>query len=236
MYLLAFLIGWYLGLRRTKTNPDWTKDQVTDMLFFGVLGVIIGGRVGYVIFYQFSQFLHDPLMLVRLWEGGMSFHGGLLGVFLAMALFARKYHKHFFDVMDFAAPLFPIGLGLGRIGNFINGELWGRVSDVPWAMVFPLGGPLARHPSQLYQAFLEGVVLFLILWIYSSKKRPRMMVSGMFLLWYGIFRIIAEMFREPDAQLGFLMFHTTMGQWLSLPMVLGGILLLYLGRQHAKLS
>ncbi len=227
MYLLAFLLAWVLGVTRAKKTVDWNSAQVTDLIFYGALGVILGGRLGYVLFYNFANFIQDPVIILKIWQGGMSFHGGFLGVLVAMLLFARKYHKTFFQVLDFVAPLVPIGLGLGRIGNFINGELWGRVSDVPWAMVFPNAGPLARHPSQLYQAFFEGLVLFLILWIYSSKPRPTMAVSGLFALGYGVFRIFTECFREPDAHIGLILHHTTMGQWLSLPLVLVGILLLY---------
>ncbi|HLF67040.1 MAG TPA: prolipoprotein diacylglyceryl transferase [Gammaproteobacteria bacterium] len=227
MYLLAFLLAWALSVQRAKKSATWQASEVTDLIFYGALGVILGGRLGYVLFYNFVNFIHEPLLILKIWQGGMSFHGGLLGVLIAMVLFAKKYHKTFFQVTDFIAPLVPIGLGLGRVGNFINGELWGRVSDVPWAMVFPGGGPLARHPSQLYQAFFEGVVLFLILWIYSSKPRPSMAVSGLFALCYGLFRILTECFREPDAHIGFILAHTTMGQWLSLPLVLVGILLLY---------
>jgi phosphatidylglycerol:prolipoprotein diacylglycerol transferase len=185
---------------------------------------VLGGRLGYVLFYDLPGFLAEPLNIFKVWQGGMSFHGGLMGVLIAMWLFGRRYHKTFFEVTDFIAPLVPIGLGAGRIGNFINGELWGKVSDVPWAMVFPNGGPLARHPSQLYQAFLEGLVLFIVLWLYSSKPRPTMAVSGLFLLCYGVFRFVVEFVRMPDAQLGYLAFGwLTMGQVLSAPMILTGL-------------
>lgn len=227
MYLFAFLLAWFVGVRRAKKSNTWTKEEVTDVIFYGALGVIIGGRLGYVLFYHFSNFIYDPLIIFEIWQGGMSFHGGLLGVLVAMLLFAKKHHKTFFQVTDFISPLIPIGLGLGRMGNFINGELWGRVSDMPWAIVFPHAGPFARHPSQLYQAFFEGLVLFIILWIYSRKPRPVMAVSGMFALCYSIFRLFTEMFREPDGHLGLLWFQLTMGQWLSLPLMLVGILLLY---------
>ena len=226
MYLFGFAGGWALGrYRATQPGADWSKAQVDDLVFFIALGVILGGRVGYVLFYNFGALLDDPLMLFRIWEGGMSFHGGLLGVLLAMGLFARKIHKGFFEVTDFIAPLVPPGLFFGRIGNFINGELWGRVSDVPWATVFygPGAGELPRHPSQLYQAALEGVALFLILWLFSAKLRPTMAVSGMFLFWYGVFRFVVEFFRQPDAHLGYLLGWLTMGQLLSLPMIIIGV-------------
>ncbi len=228
MYMLAFLSAWYLARVRAKKSATWTIPQVNDLIFYGVFGVILGGRIGYILFYNFSDFIHDPLILLKIWQGGMSFHGGLLGVLLAMLLFAKKYHKTFYAVTDFVSPLVPLGLGLGRVGNFINGELWGRVSDVPWAMVFPNAGPLARHPSQLYQAFLEGVVLFIIVWVFSSKPRPTMAVSGVFALGYAILRIFSEMFREPDAHLGFLFLNfITMGQLLSVVLGIWGILLIY---------
>ena len=228
MYLFGFIAGWILGrYRAARPGSSWTSHQVDDLVFYIALGVILGGRIGYVLFYHVDVFLQDPLLLVRVWEGGMSFHGGLLGVLLAMGLYARKAGKDYFQVTDFIAPLIPPGLFFGRIGNFINGELWGRVSDVPWAMLFhtPGAGDLPRHPSQLYQAALEGLALFVILWVYSARPRPTMAVSGLFLLGYGMFRFITEFFRQPDAHLGFIAFDwLTMGQLLSLPMILMGAL------------
>ena len=226
MYLCGFVAGWGLGrYRAARPGSGWTGQQVDDLIFYAALGVILGGRGGYILFYHFGAFLADPLLLLKIWEGGMSFHGGLLGVLLAMALYARKLGKGFFEVTDFIAPLVPPGLFFGRIGNFINGELWGRVSDVPWAMVFhTLGaGNQPRHPSPLYEAALEGVALFVILWLYSAKPRPTMAVSGLFLLCYGGFRFVVEFFRQPDAHLGFVAFDwLSMGQLLSLPMLIAG--------------
>ncbi len=234
MYLIAFLAFWWLGRRRARQTGLLQAQQVDDLLFYGALGVILGGRLGYVFFYGFEQLLADPLYLVRIWQGGMSFHGGLLGVLVAAWLFGRKHGLGFFGVTDFIAPLVPLGLGAGRVGNFINGELWGRVSDAPWAMVFAHAGPLPRHPSQLYEAFLEGLVLFLLLWFYSAKPRPRMAVSGLFLVGYGAARTAVEFAREPDAHLGYLAGGwLTMGMLLSVPMVLVGAVLVglaYRGR------
>lgn len=231
MYLVGFAAAWWLGrLRARQPGSLWTAEQVGDMVFYGALGAVLGGRIGYILFYDLPVYVHEPLKMLKIWEGGMSFHGGMIGVLVAMWLLGRNTHKSFFQVTDFLAPLVPIGLGAGRIGNFINGELWGKVSDVPWAMVFPnpQAGELARHPSQLYQAFLEGAALFLILWFFSRKPRPAMTVSGMFLAFYGLFRFIVEFVREPDAQLGYLAFGwLTMGQVLSTPMILGGIGLLW---------
>jgi phosphatidylglycerol:prolipoprotein diacylglycerol transferase len=229
MYLIAFLVGWALGRYRVKQpGSGWTAEQMDDLVFYIALGVILGGRIGYILFYSFSNFLHDPLVLFRIWEGGMSFHGGFLGVLLAMGLFARKYHKGFWPTVDFIAPLIPPGLFFGRIGNFINGELWGRVTDVPWGMVFhQTGDGLPRHPSQLYQAALEGVALFMIVWLFSAKPRPTMAVSGVFALSYGVFRFLVELVRQPDPQLGYLAFDwLTMGQLLSLPLIAVGVILL----------
>ena len=224
-YLVGFVAGWWLGRLRAR-NP-WSplnEDQVFDLLFYIALGVILGGRFGYVVFYNFDAFIADPLWLLRVWEGGMSFHGGLLGVMLAMWWYGRKVGSGFWRMADFVAPLVPIGLGAGRIGNFINGELWGKPTDVPWGMVFPQApDALVRHPSQLYQFALEGVVFFIILWWFSAKPRPRMAVSGLFLVCYGVFRFLVEFVRQPDPQLGYLAFDwLTMGQVLSFPMIVAG--------------
>lgn len=233
MYLVGFTLAYLMMMHRAKQpGSNWNKEQVSDLIFYSAMGVVIGGRFGYVLFYNFSKFLEDPLWLFAVWEGGMSFHGGLLGVIVACILFARRYGKTLFQVTDFGAPMVPIGLLTGRLGNFIGGELWGRVSDVPWAMVFPKGGPLARHPSQLYEMFLEGFVLLIILWIYSSKPRPTMAVSGLFLVGYGVFRFMVEFVREPDNHIGFdLLGWMTRGQILCVPMVLFGGALIYVAYQ-----
>ena len=225
MYLIGIGGAWLLASRRLERfDPNWTRETLSDLVFWVAMGVILGGRLGYVLFYDPQLYFNDPIKIFYIMDGGMAFHGGLLGVLFCTWLFARKTGKPFFELMDFIAPLVPIGLGAGRIGNFINGELWGKVSDVPWAMVFPTGGPDPRHPSQLYQFALEGVALFVILWAYSRKPRPTMAVTGLFGLCYGVFRFIVEFFRVPDAQLGYLAFGwLTMGQLLCLPMILGGI-------------
>ena len=228
MYLVGIGGAWLLASRRLKDfDPSWSKEKLSDLVFWVAMGVILGGRLGYALFYDLPAYLAEPLKILRVWEGGMSFHGGLIGVMLATWLFGRRNGKSFFQLMDFIAPLVPIGLGAGRIGNFINAELWGKATDVPWAMVFPpFSDPaqLPRHPSQLYQFALEGVALFVILWLYSRKPRPTMAVSGLFAICYGIFRFIVEFVRVPDAQLGYLAWNwLTMGQVLCLPMILGGI-------------
>ncbi len=253
MYLLGFGIAWWLGQRRRAAGRlAVSAEQFSDLCFYLMLGVILGGRIGYMVFYDTSELIHHPLSLLRVWEGGMSFHGGLLGVLCAGLIWTRRHRLNFFDVIDFVAPLVPIGLGLGRLGNFIGGELWGRHTDLPWGMIFPraleslgmsrdalyrmyLSGQLdneARHPSQLYEFALEGVVLFAVLWLYSRKPRPRYAVSGMFALLYGLFRFGVEFVREPDVQLGFLAFHwLTMGQVLSLPLIAIGLFLLWKSRR-----
>jgi phosphatidylglycerol:prolipoprotein diacylglycerol transferase len=230
MYLIGFVGGWWLGVvRARRPESGWQTSEIGDLLFYVALGVILGGRVGYILFYNFGLFLDDPLMLLRVWQGGMSFHGGLLGVLLAMWLYGRKTGRSFFQVTDFMAPFVPIGLGAGRIGNFINGELWGAPTDLPWGMVFPFVDDQPRHPSMLYEALLEGLVLFVVLWLYSSKPRPTRAVSGMFLLGYGVFRFGVEFVREPDAHIGYLaMQWLTMGHLLSAPMIVFGVLLLAL--------
>jgi phosphatidylglycerol:prolipoprotein diacylglycerol transferase len=238
MYLIGFIAGWWLGVvRARKPSSGWRTSEIGDLLFYVALGVILGGRIGYILFYNFGLFLDDPLVLFRVWQGGMSFHGGLLGVLFAMWLYGRRTGRSFFQVTDFMAPFVPIGLGAGRIGNFINGELWGRPTDLPWGMVFPFVDSQPRHPSMLYEALLEGVVLFLVLWVYSSRPRPTGAVSGMFLLCYGVFRFAVEFVREPDAHIGYLFMHwVTMGQVLSVPMILFGILLLVLAYRRRNLA
>ena len=257
MYLIAFAAFWWLGERRRRAGRlPVGPTAFSDLAFYGMIGVILGGRVGYMLFYATSELLADPPSLFRIWEGGMSFHGGLLGVLAAMWYWSRRNGMHFFDVMDFVAPLVPIGLGTGRLGNFIGGELWGRHTDLPWGMIFPRAidtaghsieqlkamagaGQLAaeaRHPSQLYQMLLEGVLLFCILYFVSMKPKPRYLVSGLFALLYGTFRFAVEFVREPDAQLGYLAWGwLTMGQVLSLPLILLGVVLLLASRSAPTL-
>ena len=237
MYVIGFVLFIVLGKRRARENllTGWHPRDVDDMLFYGVFGVILGGRLGYVLFYKPLYYLAHPLEIFEIWQGGMSFHGGLIGVLVALWFFSRRRGKHWLVVTDFVAPLVPLGLAAGRLGNFINGELWGRVTDVPWAMVFPPAGPQPRHPSQLYQFALEGLLLFAVLWIYARRRRPLGAVSGLFLLGYGTCRFIAEYAREPDGFLGFLALGLTMGQWLSLPMIaIGGAMMLWAYPHAAK--
>ncbi|MCC6610433.1 MAG: prolipoprotein diacylglyceryl transferase [Burkholderiales bacterium] len=230
MYLVGFAVAYVLGRVRIKQNRAgrMTVPIFDDLLFFVVLGVVLGGRLGYVFFYKPGFYLHHPLEIFAVWQGGMSFHGGFLGVLLAMWYVARKHRLAWLDTADFVAPLIPLGLAAGRLGNFINGELYGRVTDVPWGMVFqgPGTGALPRHPSQLYEFALEGVALFVILWLFTLRPRPAGAASGLFLAGYGLFRFVAEYFREPDDFLGFLALGLTMGQWLSLPMVVAGAILI----------
>jgi phosphatidylglycerol:prolipoprotein diacylglycerol transferase len=226
MYLLAFLSAYFLANYRAKQLDDWNKHQVEDMIFYGAMGVVAGGRLGYMLFYNFDIFLSNPLTVFAVQNGGMSFHGGFLGVLLAMVLFNRKYNKTFFTTMDFIAPLVPLGLGFGRLGNFINNELWGKITTSPLGM-FIKEQDVTRYPSQLYEAFLEGLVLFIVLWLFSRKSRAPMTTSALFLILYGLFRFIVEFVRVPDVQLGYLAFGwLTMGQLLSLPMIVLGVYLL----------
>ena len=253
MYLLAFAAAYGLAWYRSTQRETWSTDMVSDLIFYGALGVILGGRIGYVLFYQFGELLQNPAYLLRVWEGGMSFHGGFIGVMVGLWFFARKYKKSAFEVFDFVVPIVPTGLLFGRIGNYINGELWGRVSDggYNWLTYFPqavnfdadllnsnpalqelatqVNGQslLPRHPSQLYEAFAEGLLVFLFLWWFSSKPRPRMAASGVFLLGYGLSRFIIEFFRQPDADQGFILLGwMTKGQILTVPMIVVGIILL----------
>lgn len=235
-YIAGLLFAYWWGSRQAQRSQHWNKEQFSDLLFWCFLGVILGGRIGYVLFYQFGAFVDNPLFLFQVLDGGMSFHGGLLGVIAAMLLYAKVKKRPFLQVGDFIAPLVPMGLFFGRLGNFVNGELWGRVTDVPWAIVFPTGGPVPRHPSQLYEAVLEGLVLFLLLWWFQKQPRGRGAVSGLFLLGYGVARFIVEFFREPDAHLGLLSLGMSMGQWLTLPMVIIGIALLYRASHKQKVQ
>jgi phosphatidylglycerol---prolipoprotein diacylglyceryl transferase len=256
MYALAFASAWLLGRHRVRAGrlPGVDENAFGDLAFYGMLGVVLGGRIGYVLFYAFGDFLRDPVMLFRVWEGGMSFHGGLLGVLAAGWWWSRRQRLHFFDTVDFVAPLVPAGLGLGRLGNWIGGELWGKPTGGDWGVVFPRALPpelamldpaalraefeagglaqFARHPSQLYQVALEGVLLFAVLWWFSRRPRPRYAVAGLFALLYGLFRFAVEFMREPDAHIGYLAFGwLTMGQLLSLPLVALGLVLLWLSRR-----
>jgi phosphatidylglycerol:prolipoprotein diacylglycerol transferase len=231
-YMAAFGLFLLLAARRVRqpwfAQAGWTRRDVEDLLFFGVVGVVLGGRLGYALFYKPGYYATHPLEVFMVWRGGMSFHGGLLGVLAAMALYARRRGRRFLEVTDLIAPCIPVGLACGRIGNFINGELWGRAADpsLPWAMVFPQSGSdIARHPSQLYQFGLEGVLLFVLLWTYARKPHPLGRVSGAFLVGYGFFRFVAEYFREPDSFLGLLALNMSMGQWLCVPMIAAGVLL-----------
>ncbi|GAB4129685.1 MAG: prolipoprotein diacylglyceryl transferase [Sideroxydans sp.] len=229
MYLLGFFIFIWLGRKRLRTldRPGWDAKFLDDLLFYGVLGVVLGGRLGEVLFYHPGYYFAHPLKILAVWEGGMSFHGGFLGVLVAMALFAHRRRIHWLALMDFIAPLVPPGLACGRLGNFINGELWGRPTDLPWGMIFPQVDALPRHPSQLYELALEGIVLFALLWWYSRKPRPVGAVSSMFLIGYGSLRFLGEFARTPDDGIfGLMTFGISMGQWLSLPMVLAGIALM----------
>lgn len=235
-YLLAFGLFVLLGRARLSHQPfstqadgrDWQKSDIEDILFLGVLGVVLGGRIGYCFFYQPAYYLANPLEVLAVWQGGMSFHGGLLGVLAAMVWFAYSRRVQFLRVTDLIAPCVPTGLAAGRLGNFINGELWGRVADpsMPWGMVFRGAGDMPRHPSQIYQLLLEGLLLFVVLWLYARTPRALGQVSALFLMGYGVLRFIAEYFREPDAHLGLLNMGLSMGQWLCVPMVLGGALLM----------
>ena len=265
MYLLGFVVAWWLGRRRVRAGrlPGVDDNGFGDLMFYSMLGVVLGGRIGYIVFYDLSEFLKDPLMIVRVWQGGMSFHGGLLGVLAAIAWWSRKQRLHFFDTVDFMAPLVPAGLGFGRIGNYIGGELWGKPTAGTafdgWGVIFPRALPepfasmdaaslrtyfesgalnsFARHPSQLYQAALEGLLMFCVLLWFSSKPRPRYAVSGMFALLYGCFRFLVEFVREPDAQLGYLAFGwVTMGQVLSTPLILLGVFWLWRSRSTPTLQ
>jgi phosphatidylglycerol---prolipoprotein diacylglyceryl transferase len=234
MYLAGFMTFLWLGRKRilALNDPKINNKLLDDLLFYGVLGVILGGRLGYVMFYKASYYFAHPLEIFAVWQGGMSFHGGFLGVIVAMGFLAHRQNLRWLHLTDFIAPLVPPGLAFGRIGNFINGELWGRPSDVPWAMIFPKVDNLPRHPSQLYEFALEGLLLFALMWLFARKPRPLGAVSGLFLIGYGSVRFLVEFSREPDDFLGLLSLGLSMGQWLSLPMLLAGMLLMYLSTRR----
>lgn len=227
MYLVGFMGAWgALSLRIRHSDRGFNQDQIGDIIFYGAMGAVIGGRVGYMLFYAWPDLVANPLLLFQTRLGGMSFHGGAIGVVVALLLCARKMGKSTLVLLDFITPAVPIGLGAGRIGNFINGELWGRVSDQPWAMIFPHVDAYPRHPSQLYEFGLEGVLLFTILWTFSRQSRPLGAVSGLFAICYGLFRTFAELFREPDQQIGYISGWLTEGQLLSVPLILVGVALM----------
>ena len=235
MYLIAFGGAWLLArYRADKVTGEWTAQQISDLVFYGALGAVLGGRLGSVLFYHFGRLLEDPLWVFRVWEGGMSFHGGLLGVLIAFFWYSRSIGKDYWSTMDFIAPFVPFGLGAGRLGNFIGGELWGKPTAVPWGMVFPHVDQLPRHPSQLYELALEGVVLGILLWWFSASPRPRLAVSGLFALGYGCLRCLVELFRQPDAHIGYLAFGwLTLGQVLCVPLIVGGLVMLVLAYRQA---
>ena len=228
MYVLGTLVAWWLARRRAQAGGrGWNARQVDDLIVFSLLGVILGARLGYVLFYDLAFYLESPAQMLKLWQGGMSFHGGLIGVLVAMAWVARRNGHTFWQTVDMVAPLVPPGLFFGRIGNFINAELYGRITESPLGMIFPGAGPLPRHPSQLYEAFFEGIILFIVLWYFSFRKRPGGAVSAVFAIGYGLCRFFVEFFRQPDAHLGPVAFNwLTMGQILCLPLIVSGILVL----------
>jgi len=235
-YVGGIIGAWWLLLHRAKTNGlGWTEEQVADLIFYSTIGIILGGRLGSVLFYNLSYYLQHPLAVLKIWEGGMSFHGGLIGILVAILVFARRTDKPFFTVSDFLIPVIPVGLFSGRMANFINGELWGTPSDLPWAMIFPHPDAegIARHPSQLYEAFFEGLVLFIVVWWFSAKPRPAMAVTGLLFVGYGISRSGIEFVREPDVHLGYLAGDwLTMGQVLTFPMIVIGSIFLWLGYRN----
>jgi phosphatidylglycerol:prolipoprotein diacylglycerol transferase len=239
-YIAGLIGGWQYCLRLATQPPNVvTPKHIDDFMVWATVGVVLGGRLGFVIFYQPTHYLSNPGEILQVWKGGMSFHGGMLGVILAMIVFARRYGTGFFPLADIVAAATPIGLFFGRIANFINGELWGRATDVPWAVIFPRAGPEPRHPSQLYEAGLEGLVLFavaaLLIHRRDALRRPGL-ISGVFLVGYGLSRIVVETVRQPDSYIGFLSFGTTYGQWLSLPMVLYGVYLIWTARSRPPVS
>ena len=227
MYVIGFLLGWYFG-RKRALRYGWAGRDVDDLVTICMLGCILGGRLGYIIFYDLPVYLNDPMEMLRFWDGGMSFHGAAIGLALAFCYFAKTRKCHFIDIADFITPLVPQGLLFGRIGNFINGELWGKTTDLPWGVIFPDAGPLPRHPSQLYESFLEGLVLWIVMWIFTRKERPRGQAAGLFAMGYAVFRFLVEFVRLPDPQLGYLAFGwVTMGQILCLPLFAFGVWLFF---------